>query len=262
MNNLGIGTALAAALTFSVQAGVVPAVSVSVHVASAPAAMGPSFGNWSNNAAYALRNDLTNYGGDITQTPLAYVRAADSMHITDMVATSSFFLWRGLAYPGGAFAQERGNGLMFGVAAVATGGAQLALNQMRFDIYLEGTPEADGYHFGVGFLNGNYNSGIFGVRVGADGLLNTSDDIVLTSGDGSLFVDAIYCAGFTEIGYSINTPTQLLTIEQHAGFRAWCDWTVYHPLGTIVGTDSVNVVPAPGALGLLCLAMLARCRRR
>ena len=104
MNNLGIGTALAAALTFSVQAGVVPAVSVSVHVASAPAARGPSFANWSNNATHALRSDLSNYGGDITQTPLAYVRAADSMHITDMVATRSFFLWRGLASPGGAFA--------------------------------------------------------------------------------------------------------------------------------------------------------------
>ncbi len=151
---------------------------------------------------------------------------------------------------------------MFGVAAVATGGAQLALNQMRFDIYAEGTPETDGYHFGVVFLNSNYNSGIFSVRVGADGLLNTSDDIVLTSGDGSLFVDAIYCAGFSEIGWSISTPSQLLTIEQHAGFRMWCDWTVYHPLGTIIGTDSVEVVPAPGAVGLVGVALLARRRRR
>lgn len=262
MKHLGIGLTAATALAASVQAGIVSGVDVSVYAASSPVTMSSSMVTWAQNATYALRNGLSDAGGDITQTPTAYERAADSMSVYDMAYSQSFHLWRGVVSPTGAFANEWGNAITFGLAAVATGDAQLSLNQIRGDIYAAGTPATNGLHYVISFQNSSYGNGTaLGVLVGADGLLNTPDDILVTSGSGTQLVDAIYSWGGIGIGWSVHAPSQLPGLVSQTGATFWCDWRVTHPLGTFVGTDSVVLTPAPGALPLLCFALLARRRR-
>lgn len=256
------GSLSAIALAASAQAGAVGGIDMHVYAATGPnhitSASTPA---WRANAMVALRNGLDSYGGSLSETPSAYERAGDVVDIGDMILSQGFNAWRGVASPSGAFASETGNSMHWGLSAVGTGGFQFSYSQLTVTVHGEGTPWASQQDMFYDYSTYSYDNNHLGVLLGADGVLNTEDDVLINSGASTQLVDAFYTRG-PGWGWTANNPDQLAWLLGRGGYTQTGVFTFATAAGNFSGSDSISVVPAPGALALLGLAGVARRRRR
>jgi len=251
-------------------------VTITVVASSAPNYYGsPSWGTYSSNAMYALRNGLANYGGDQSVTPTAYAALGASANVgTNMVSgydpgypLSDFYSWMGQSSPTGAFANERGNRIHFGMSMVASVGTQIQLDHIVVSI--TGSGDLSALNADFNYL-GNYSATRQGLLRGFDGILGTGDDTLITSGSASQLVDAVYVVG---AGSAIwpGSPAEMADFMNTWGSTyGSLNMTGTYKLldgagsGLVLdsGSTTVAIVPAPGAAALIGLAGLVATRRR
>jgi hypothetical protein len=185
---------------------VAPAATIIVATSLAPNAFGsPSYAGYVQNAISALHDSVTFRGDPNSPT---YYRAQSGVTAAQAIVTG-FPSWNGLADPGSvfgpAYANELGRRMHFGVR-INGDGTQFSISQLAFSATSNDAENALGFGFGAGSFG--YSLDYQGVLKGMDGVLFTSDDIFVTSGDSSQLVDglvgrgpgnsfAAYCAGCT-----------------------------------------------------------------
>lgn len=182
MHNINLATVAAIGVASCMSGLASATVTITVVASSAPNYYGsPSWGTYSSNAMYALRNGLANYGGDQSVTPTAYAALGATADVgTNMVSgyapgfpLSDFYSWMGQSNPTGAFAAERGNRIHFGMSMVSSVGTQIQLDHIVVNIDGSGVLSALNANFN--YL-GNYSATRQGVLRGLDGILGTGDD--------------------------------------------------------------------------------------
>ena len=67
-----------------------------------------------SNAEFALQNNLTSFG--TVNDPVNYAAASQPIYAGSIITTPTFASWLGAASPTGAYANENGNELYFGVS--------------------------------------------------------------------------------------------------------------------------------------------------
>ena len=255
------------------------AVMITLVASAGPVSASPSYGSYASNAIYALRNGLSNYGGDQSVTPTAYAVLGASANIgMSMLSvnltnpSSGFNSWMGQLNPTDAFANEKGNMIYFGATMVASVGTQIQLDHIFVNVTRADSAGLPGniLQSNSGTFSGNYTPYRMGVLRGADGILGTGDDIVINSGNASQFVDALYLAG---AGTSIvsNSPAEMTEFMNTFGSTIGSvnltgTWKLLDGagVGNVLESTSLTValVPAPSAVALIGLVSAFMGRRR
>ncbi|MGI8746651.1 MAG: hypothetical protein ACR2NN_29565 [Bryobacteraceae bacterium] len=258
--------ALVALLSNIANAGL---ITLSIFTSTGARATSPSFTAYRDNALNSMRAGGGIAIGDPSATPTAY-RLATNIGPADLINSNggggpSFNSWSGIAAPAGAFANEFGTQLSFGLRILGNG--------TKFDISNIGFASTSTDVFGTfSFSNPNlfggsgYNASRVGVIYGPNG--NT----LVTSGPATQLVDEFDYVG---IGLSLDaTGTGGLAQQKlDTEFNEFAEVTPFSITGTYVVRDNggavlasaganVNVaaVPEPHtmssvALGLLALAL-------
>lgn len=231
-------------------------ITIDVVASSAPNFFGsPSWNGYLNNALNSLENGLGSIG-DRNTDPNAYEVAGPVVDSSDFMV-SSFNSWRWDAAPSGAFANELGNRMHFGLHATGDGTEQFRLEDVSFEITSNDVGNALG--FAGGFIGDGYSSTRFGVDWGADRVKGGGDDIYYNAGNGTTFVDEIVYVGVGNAFWpSDATELAGLMTDYASGFSISGEYSI---LG-YSGTDTVYTVPAPSAIAMFGLGGLAACRRR
>jgi len=264
--NLSLTGVAACVLASSISSLSLASFTTNVVASSAPNFYGsPSWSGYRDNAMYALRNGLTSYGGDPTITPTAYSALGESVNVGANLVTG-FPSWMGYANPTGAFASEMGNRIHFGMSMVASVGTQIALDHIVGNISIA---TVSGFDFSFNYV-GNYSATRQGLLRGADGIIGTIDDTLITSGSASQLVDAVYVIG-GGVAFWPDTIDELNAFMSTFG----SDYGSLNLTGTYSlldgvgegsvlagGSTTVTLVPAPGAIALIGLAGLVGGRRR
>jgi hypothetical protein len=248
-------------------------ISIEVYASSAPNAYGsPSWNGYVTNALYALEHGLSSYG-DRSTSPTGYEIAPDIVGPGE-IAVTTFRSWRGELNPTGAFQNELGNRMHFGLHAVGDGTEQFALNDLTFALHSGDATDTLAY---VGdFVGYGYNGTTrYGIYWGGDRLKGTADDIVYTSGNGTTLVDELVYVGVGNAwwpGGDDPSPGNPVGGAQAAmddyfawvGSEAPITVTTTYSINGFSGSDSVDVVPVPGAvlLGMLGLSLAGLKLRR
>lgn len=242
-------------------------VTLDVYASSAPNAYGSAA--WSayvTNALYALENGLSVFG-DRSTTPAGYEIAPDEV-LPGEIAVTSFNSWRGELNPAGAFANEYGNRMHFGLHAYGDGQTKIKLEDLTFELH-SSDPE-DTLVFVGDFIGYNYSATRYGIDW-VDGIRGNGDDIKYTSGNGTTLVDEIVYVGVGNAwwpGYYNGPDPNYSSQNPPGGAQAAMDdyftWvgteapitvtTTYTIMGYSIpslysGSDTVTVVvPIPGAI--------------
>lgn len=235
------------------------AVTIDVTASSAPNAYGsPSWIGYVSNALYALENGLSTYG-DRSTDPTGYEAALSQVDPWE-IAVTSFNSWRGDVNPSGAFADELGNRMHFGLHAYGDGLTQFTLEDLTFEVH--GSDPGDTLVFTGDFIGYNYSSTRYGIYWGADRVKGGGDDTVYNSGNGKTLVDELVYVGVGNAwwpGGDDPTPANPSGGAQAAmdEYYAWVAGEApinvtgtYRILGS-TGTDTVAVVPEPTTMLLL-----------
>ncbi len=246
------------------------AVTLDVYASGAPNLFGsPSGSGYMSNALHALGNGLSTYGDP--NSPTGYSQEGSTVTAGDVAATS-FKSWRGNVNPTGAFANELGGRIHFGLHAYGDGTAQFRLQDLSWS--LDSSDSGNSLDAVGNFGSANYNStSRYGVNWGDDRVKGGVDDVVYTSGNGNTLVDELVYVGVGGAwwpGGSDPTPSNPVGGAQHAmdqhyswvAANAPIDLSLTYSIGSYTGSDSVQVVPEPATLGMLGLAGLALGRRR
>ncbi len=245
-------------------------VTIDVVASSAPNVFGSSsWGGYLANALNSLENGLGNIG-DRNTDPTAYEIAGATVSPGDFMVTS-FNSWRGNVNPTGAFANEKGNRMHFGLHAVGDGATRFALENISFSV--TSSDGANALGFTGDFTGLGYSSTRFGIDWGADRVKGGGDDIIYTSGNGSTLVDEIVYVGVGNAfwpGGSDPDPSNPAGGAQAAmddAFAYVMDNAPFSITGMYsifgdTGSDTVTVIPAPASVALLLGAGLLGRRRR
>jgi len=232
-------------------------LTVNVYASSAPNYYGsPSWSGYLSNAVYALENELS-IKGDRSTDPTGYERAPSSIGPGE-IAVTSFNSWRGEVNPSAPFNKEYGNRIHFGLHARGDGVTQFTLEDVTFEIH--SSDATDSLVFVGNFIGSNYNGARYGIDWGADNTKGGGDDVVYTSGNGKTLVDEIVYVGVGNAWWPKPEGGQT-NQEAMDDYFAWIDSvgpvtvTGTYTIGSYSGSDSVRVVPVPGAvlLGMLGL---------
>lgn len=161
--------ALCQAPTYGFTIQVIPSIT--------PKGPSASFDGYSVNAQNALENGLNAIGDPATQ-PTAYQSAnaigTDQFEVaTRDLIISSFPSWRGQAAPTGAFANEQGNRLHFGLHILGDG-TRFSLAQLEF----ESSSDIFNPDLTVFTAASLYDEFRRGINYGDDGVKGGGDDIV------------------------------------------------------------------------------------
>jgi len=243
-------------------------VSIAVTPASAPNAFGSAnWTPWVNNAIYALENGLTTYGAP---GPAQYNVAPSSLSVSNNVVTG-FASWNGVAAPTGAYANEYGNRLQFGLD-IKGNGTLISIDQLSFSATSTDPGNTLGFGFGAGSYS--YSSSYVGWDYGADHVRGTLDDIFVTSGPASQLVDEIVGRGSGNAWDTYESdpgPTDQDRINNVPGLfdlpSTPFDFTGTYALGSATGSATVTFQPVPepstfALAGLGILGLVARFRKR
>lgn len=245
-------------------------ITLNVFASSAPNASGsPSWGAYASNAMYSIENALGTTG-DRTTNPAAYEVAGPIVDAGDFIV-SSFKSWRGGLNPSGAFANELGNRMHFGLHAMGNGTAQFRLADLTFS--LTSSDVQAGYpNGGLGFV-GNFIGYSYtgttrvGIDWGADRVRGTTDDIRYTSGNGTTLVDELVYVGVGNAFWPSPTGTQTNQDAMDSALAYVDAWSPFVITGQYwiqgnTGSAAVSTIPAPGAPVLLGMCGLLTLRRR
>lgn len=255
-----VGISLLLACATSAQAGVILEV---VPSSAANASGSPSWSGYVANAMYALENGLSSWG-DRSTNPTGY-EAAPAEVLPGEIAVTSFKSWRGQVSPTGAFANELGNRMHFGLHAYGDGTTRFRLEDLTFSLH-SSDPD-DSLIFEGDFIGYSYNGTTrFGVDWGADRAKGGGDDTVYTSGNGTTLVDELVYVGVGNAWWpggdlpdrGVGDPAAAM-----ADYNEWIDSVApvdvtcsYDILG-YEGNAMVTVVPEPATMALLALGGLA-----
>ncbi len=160
-----------------------------VYTALPPNVFGsPSYLGWEVNALTAVISGATSAGTPGTPTYFEF----SGIITPEMLTVTNFNSWKGDANPvatyGPAFANELGNRGAFPLK-IDGNGSQFAIADLSFVAVSTDIDNSLGFSFGAGSYN--YSGGYQGVLKGADGILWTNDDIFITSGPNTQFVDGL-----------------------------------------------------------------------
>jgi hypothetical protein len=245
------------------------AVIIDVYASSAPNAYGsPSWAGYTANALYALENGLSVYG-DREVSPTAYTQADDVVDAWE-IAVTSFKSWRGDVNPTGAFANELGNRMHFGLHAYGDGTTQFCLEDITFEFH--SSDPTDTLGFTGDFLNYSYNGTTrYGINWGADRVKGGGDDVVYVSGNGKTLVDEIVYVGVGNAWWPGGSLADRGLSDPQGAMDEYLEWILseepinitctYYILGSS-GSDMVTVIPEPATLSLLALGALSLIRRK
>jgi len=241
-------------------------VTVTVLPSVAPNAFGsPSWAGYVSNAMTGLQTNQTTVG-DRTVTPTGYTGGVTSV-TAGQIEVTSFNSWEGNANPTGAFQNELGNRLHFGLTVVSTS-QQFDLADVGFSITSNDVGDDLGY---TGDLSGtDFSTGTrIGLSYGADGIKGTADDILYDAanpGSDTSMINELYYVGVGNAewpGGSDPDPSNPLLGQQGAidAETQWIDsnisditgsYTINFGTSTATGSADVAVtaVPLPSAAGM------------
>lgn len=239
-------------------------ITLDVRASSAPNVFGsPSWSAYASNALNSLHNNLGNIGNRATD-PTAYEVMGSHFQPGD-VMVSSFKSWRGQTNPTGAFANEYGNRLHFGLHAYGDGVMQFTLEDLTFQIQSSDGPDALG--FSGGFVGLSFNGTTrFGVNWGADRIRGTGDDVMYISGNGQTLIDELVYVGVGNAFWPQPTGGQsdedaIQDVEDYI-FANQLAITGSYWIQGFAGSDTVRVIPLPTAGGLAFAGLLTLASRR
>lgn len=156
----------------------------------APNAYGsPSWTAAEANAIYAEERGLTTYGA-----PGPSQFNAQSNITTTQGIVTGFPSWMGVAGPTGAYANELGNRMTFGLSILGNG-TQFSISQLSFDSFSTDPGNILGSGFSYNPGDYDYSPNYVGVIAGVGGLFDWADDTYITSGANTQLVDALFSRG-------------------------------------------------------------------
>ncbi len=215
-----------------------------------------SWAGYANNAMSALVAGSPSAGPDRNVDPTGYEQANDISAYN--IIHTTFPSWDGQANPGGAFANEYGNALHFGLRVISDG------DPFSLDSVSVGINSGDPAFFvAEQLLTGDYSQNRRGY--------NSDTDTWVTSGSGDQLVHEFYYIGIftyfveddpanlTNGNYDLDAP---FSVSGYYSVYAGGDGPGDTPLAT--GTGTADVVPEPSVplLSLLAFGGLAARRRR
>lgn len=228
-------------------------VNISVTPSIAPNAFGsPSWSSWVTNAIFALQNNLQSAG---TAGSPDFYQAITGPISGNQILVTSFNSWLGQTNPGSvfgsAFANELGNRLHFGLSITST--TTFSVSELSFTMMSTDPFNALGFSFASGSYN--YSSELVGVNAGADGILGTPDDVIITSGPNTQLVHALFGRGsgnaFWPCGPGDPLPC-VTSAEMQAAINAAAGYpgspysiTGTYSLNGFQGSNTVQVSPIP-----------------
>lgn len=231
---------------------------ITVLPALAPNGFGsPSYAGWQQNAIYALMHGLSTYGDPTLPT---YYHQVSNVSQEDVLVTS-FPSWHGQANPGGvfgpAFASELGTRVLFGLV-INGNGSQFSISQLSFVMSSTDPYNGLGYSFPGGY---GYSDGWVGVQKGGDGLLGTSDDVLIKGGASTQLVDALYGRGSGNGYWPSCAPGPCTIAEQQAALDEAAGYNAPDPylfmgeysLGGFTGQAQVTITPTPEPFSIVLL---------
>jgi hypothetical protein len=244
----------AGALLGSADVASAGSVQIVVTPNSAPNGFGsPSYNGWVSNAITALENGYSSYG--TPGTPEYYTKAPAQMSLKDNIVTG-FSSWKGVAEPGGSFASELGNRLLFGLHIVGDGVQQFSISQLSFVMDSTDADNSLDFTFAQGAYA--YSNQYVGINWGADRVKGGGDDFVVTSGANTQLVDEIVGRGSGNAWAVYDTDPGATRQEKIDLAVASIQQTPFDFIGTykldlgssaVMGSGSVqfNAVPLPAA---------------
>jgi hypothetical protein len=217
----------------------------------APNAFGsPSYDQAVTNAFQGMMN-----GGVATGSgPAAFVPQSNVTSAQGVV--TGFTSWMGVANPSGAYANELGNRMSFGLGIIGSGGTEFSISQLSFSAASSDPANGLGFSFAQGSYG--YSASYVGVLYGANGVLGGGDDTFITSGPSTQLVDAIFGRGSGNSYAAYCSPCTVA--EQQAAINAAAAGPSYTFTGTYSidgatgsGTFNVSAVPEPSTWAMMIL---------
>ncbi len=217
---------------------------ISVSPSLAPNAFGsPSFAGYQSNAVSALENGQTANGNP--NDPTYYRQVTGPLAISQNIVTN-FGAWNGKANPAGAYANELGNRLTFGLDAVATPGTTFSISDLSFSATSSDVSDSLGFDFGAGSYT--YTSSYIGINYGADGVRGGGDDTFITSGPNTQLVNEIVGRGSGNAWAVLNTDPGLINQDKiNVGANAIWNANGGNPI-TFTGTYSIGATSGSGSV--------------
>jgi hypothetical protein len=221
----------------------------------------PSYDAYAQNALQALQSGGSTAGTPGTPSFYQALPSGSTISPSDIVVTD-FPSWRGTADPTGAYANELGSRLYFGLSVLPVPGTpstQFSISQLSFTA--TGDPTGT---LNLDFPGGyEYSSDYVGLIFNADGTITQ-----VTSGPSTQLVDALVGRGTTN-GYSIVSTDPGATDQDKinnfvpaGGFT----YTGTYSLGNQSASASVDIAPAavptPPSVLLLGFGFVALAGRR
>lgn len=217
----------------------------------APNAFGsPSFSSAEANAVQGMMN-----GGVPTGSgPTAFIPQSNVTSAQAIV--TGFPSWMGVAGPTGAYANELGNRMTFGLSAISNPQNEFSISRLSFNATSSDPGNALAFGNAAGVYN--YGTGYVGVLYGANGVLGGGDDTFITSGPNTQLVDALFGRGsgnsFAALCSPCTVAQEQAAIDAAAsgpGFSFTGTYTIGSDSGS--GTFNVAAVPEPSTWAMMIL---------